>query len=205
MTTKAFYLGYGPANDVSGQLGALFYFYDSTVSSGATACTSLGVDQTSTAVGIAASFAAAVNAYSSTNYGGVPDSAEWLVAPMGASSKAFSNPTRALDSAFRPSTVSDTLGVYSVSVACSLSLTGGQQGSIVLEYADDSGFTTNVKTTAQLTNGNTGALTIGLNTLQTYGGVLSGVIPMGKWARLRSVNTTGTPTKSSVNAQEIQF
>lgn len=166
----------------------------------------LSVGISDTAASLLAQVPSAVDATWFLYFGAHVSSGEWLVNPLGAGTpKAFSNPSRSLNTAFQPSTTQDTLGTYSVSIASSLSLTGGQAGSIVLEYADDSGITTNVKTVAQVANGNTGALTLGLSTLQTYGAVTTGIIPAGKYARLRSVNVTGTPTMASVNAQEVQF
>lgn len=200
MTTKAFYFGYGPNGAT---VGAAAYVFDGT--NGACISPALSIGLSDNAATIMAQVPGVVNAYCSANFGFVPDTAEWIFGPAGGVVKSFSNPSRALNTAFQPSTVSDTLGIYSVSVACTLSLSGGQAGSIVLEYADNSAFTSNVKTAAQLSNANTGTLTIGLNTLQTMGGVVSGIIPVGKWARLRTVNTTGTPTQTSISSQEILF
>lgn len=119
--------------------------------------------------------------------------------------KVFTTPTRALDTAFQPSTARDTLGIYSVQIASNLSLSGGQLGSLQLKIADDSGLTTNVVTLTEIANGNTGTLTIGLNTVQTTGGVLMAMIPAGKYVKLVSVDTTGTPTQSIVRSQEVQM
>lgn len=117
--------------------------------------------------------------------------------------RSFTSPTRSLDSAFQISTTRDAAVSYSVSIASSLSLTGGQDGKVILEYANESGFTTGVTEVCEVRNGNTGTLTIGLNTVQTYGGVVSGMIPAGKYVRMRSVDTTSTPTQAYVKAQEV--
>ncbi len=117
--------------------------------------------------------------------------------------RTYTTPTRALDTAFQVSTVRDTFGLYSVSIASSLTLTGGQDGSVVLEYADNAGMTTNLKTVGTLRNANTGTLTIGINTLQTYGGQIGGIIPAGKYVRLRSVDSTATPVQSYVSSYEV--
>lgn len=111
-------------------------------------------------------------------------------------------PTRSLNTAFQPSTTTDVIVSYAVDIACTLTLTGGQTGTVVLEYADDSGISTNVKTVQSTANANTGTLTIGLSLTQTATASLSGVIPAGKWVRLRTVNTTGTPTFTYRSAAE---
>ncbi len=95
------------------------------------------------------------------------------------------------------------MALYSVSIPCALSLTNGENGAVVLEYADDSGISTNVVTVGTVRNGNTGTLVIGLNTLQTYGAQISGMIPAGKYVRLRPVDTTGSPTQAFVSSQEV--
>lgn len=203
LTVNVLILGYAPSGSVPAILG---YFYSTTLGYGGCFQQDLTAGSTITADALAAQIPAAITAWGMENLGVVPDSVQWCFTPVGnPTPKSFSSPSRALNTAFQPSAGMDTLGLYSVSIAASLSLTGGQNGSIVLEYADDSGFTTNVKTVAQSTNGNTGSLTIGLNTVQTQGAVLSGIIPASKYARLRTVNTTGTPTNASVMAQEVQM
>lgn len=132
-----------------------------------------------------------------------PDAVEWLTNTSPPSSYSFANPTRSLNSAFQISASRVALVNYAVSIACALSLTTGQQGTTYLEYADDSGFTTNVVTVNQFVNGNTGTLAIGLALTQTVTGMLSGVIPAGKYVRLRTQNNTGTPTFTFQGAQEV--
>ncbi len=84
-----------------------------------------------------------------------------------------------------------------------MSLTSGQSGTAILEYADDSGFTTNVKTVSRVTNSNSGTLTVGLALTQVGGSPLSGMIPAGKYARIRTVNNTGTPSYTLTNSYEV--
>lgn len=117
--------------------------------------------------------------------------------------KSFANPTRSLNTAFQVDSTRDAAVSYSVDVACALSLTGGQTGTVYLRYADDSGHTTNVKEVCRFVNGNTGTLTIGLNITQNNTGTLSGIVPGGKYAKLVTENTTGTPSFTYRNAQEV--
>jgi len=91
---------------------------------------------------------------------------------------------------------------YSVSIATALSLTGGAAGYVSLETAADSGFTTSLQEIGRVTNSQTGTLTIGLALNQTISGALSGFVPAGNYVRLKSVNTTGTPTYAFIVGQE---
>ncbi len=117
--------------------------------------------------------------------------------------RSFSNPARTLNSAFQISGSRDCLVSYTVDIACTISLTAGQTGTLTLEYADDSGFTTNVVTVQTAVNANTGALTIGLNLTQTTTAGITGVVPAGKYVRIRTANTIGTPSFTFRAAQEV--
>lgn len=119
--------------------------------------------------------------------------------------KSWSNTNRSLNSSFQISTTRDALVSYSVDIASTLSLVAGQTGTVYLEYADDSSFTLNITTICQTANGNTGALTIGLNLTQTGTATLSGLIPSGKYAKLVTENTSGTPTFTYKRGQEVLF
>lgn len=116
---------------------------------------------------------------------------------------SFATSTRSLNTAFQISAGSAVFVSYSVDVASTLTLITGQTGTVILEYADDSGFTTNVVTAQSAVNGNTGTLAIGLNLTQTGTASVSAMIPAGKYVRLRTVNTTGTPTFTYRAGQEV--
>lgn len=119
------------------------------------------------------------------------------------SAMSFANPSRSLNTAFQISGTKNALVSYSVDISCTMSLTSGQSGTVVLEYADDSSFTTNVKTVSMPKNTNSGSLTIGLALTQVNTASLSGVIPAAKYVRLRTVNNTGSPTFTLQNSQEV--
>lgn len=132
--------------------------------------------------------------------------ANWPITGLSTpSTPTFNNPTRTLNSAFQISSTQPARVSYAVSIAATLSLTTGQSGTVVLEYADDSGFTTNVKTVQSSINGNTGSLTIGLNLVQTVTATIAGEVPAAKYVRLRTVNNTSTPTFTFVSAQEVLY
>lgn len=118
-------------------------------------------------------------------------------------SRIFNTPTRSLNTAFQISTTQDAFVSYSVDISCTMSLTSGQTGSVTLQYADDSGFTTNVKTVQSGSNGNTGTLTIGLALTQIGTAQLSGMIPSSKYVKLVTTNVTGTPTFTYKSASEV--
>lgn len=117
--------------------------------------------------------------------------------------RTFTTPARSLNSAFQISVLQDVQVSYAVDIAATLSLTTGQTGTVVLEYADNSGMSTNVVTLQSAVNGNTGTLAIGLGLTQTATVTLTGIVPAGKYVRLRTVNTTGTPTFTFRTAQEV--
>lgn len=120
-------------------------------------------------------------------------------------STSYASPSRSLNSTYQNNNYRNLFVTSTVDIACSLSLTGGQTGTVVLEYADDSGFTTNTKTIQSTVNGNTGTLTIGLAITQTSSASLTGMVPPQKYYRWRTVNNTGTPTFTFRSAQEVLF
>lgn len=129
-----------------------------------------------------------------------PDALVWL---RDVSKRVQSQANRSLNSAFQISSTRDCFVNYSVDVSCTLSLTTGQTGTIFLEIASDSGFTTNVQELCRFVNGNTGTLTIGLNLTQNCTGTLSGYIPVAYYCRLRTANTIGSPIFNFRSGQEI--
>jgi hypothetical protein len=119
------------------------------------------------------------------------------------SNRSQTSPSRSLNTIFQVSTTQDSLVNYSININCTLSLTGGQTGTVILEMATNSAFTTGVQTLSTFVNGNTGTLTIGLNITQIYGTNIIGYVPAGNFVRIRTVNTTGTPTFNFTQGQEV--
>lgn len=110
---------------------------------------------------------------------------------------------RALNTGFQVSTTSWVFANYSVDIATVVNLVGGQVGTVFLEYADNNTFTTNLVEVARFVNGQTGTLVVGLTLNQTNTGTLTGYIPPNKWVRIRTANTTGTPTFNIRSGQEL--
>lgn len=104
--------------------------------------------------------------------------------------------TRPINStAFQPSATQDAMVSYCVEIACTLSLSGGQTGTIFLEVSPDGA--SNWVEIGHVSNGNTGTLTIGLNITQTLAGCIAGMIPAGYYGRLRQTGTAASYTYKS--------
>lgn len=111
--------------------------------------------------------------------------------------------TRTLNSSFQISTTRGALAIYSVQLTVTASIAGGQNGDVVLEIASDSGFTTNVQTLGIAGLGQTYTLAVALQGVQPQTSTVSGFVPPGYYARLRTVNNTGTPAFSVRAGQEV--
>lgn len=141
------------------------------------------------------------NTGSAGTYSGVTTDAQGRV--TAGTARSFSYTTRALNTCFQASATRDASVSYAVDIAATLSLSGGQQGTVFLELFSDSGCTTGTQEVTRATNGNTGTLSIGLSTVQTGTARLQGVVPAGMYLRLRTSNDTGTPTFTARPGQEV--
>lgn len=110
---------------------------------------------------------------------------------------------RSLNTAFQISTTRDAWVSYSVQITVTASIAGGQNGDVILEIASDSGFSANVQTLAISGLGQTYTLAIALQGVQPQTGVVTGYVPAGYYARLRTVNITGTPAFAFRAGQEV--
>lgn len=105
---------------------------------------------------------------------------------------------------FRPSTVRDCHVSYSVQIDTSVSLSGNSTGYAVLEICPTNSATAgDWIEIARIASGQSGTLVIGLVLNQVGGGCLSGIIPIGYYAKIRTVNTAGTPTYTVRGQQEV--
>lgn len=117
--------------------------------------------------------------------------------------KSFAYPTRSLNTCFQLSSTRDAAVQYGVDVQTSISLTGGQTGTVYLRSYTNSSCTTGAQELNRFVNGAAGTLTLGLNVTQTVSGRLGGVIPAGLYAQLVTENTVGTPTFTARPGQEV--
>lgn len=136
-------------------------------------------------------------------YTSIVQSKSGLINISNSATKSFSSVSHSLNSAFQISTTRDCFVSYGVDIAATLSLTGGATGTITLQYADNSGMSTNLVTVNSAINANTGTLTLGLALTQTITAIVSGVIPAGKYVRIVTANTVGTPTFTYRTGQEV--
>lgn len=116
---------------------------------------------------------------------------------------AIASGTRNFNQAYQISSTDQAQISISVSISCNLSLSGGQAGNVQLQISPNG--TSGWITMAQVTNGNTGTLTIGLNTTQVCGGQLTCPLPVGYYWRATTTNTTGTPTYTFNGGNEITY
>lgn len=94
-------------------------------------------------------------------------------------------------SPFQPSTTRNAFVTYTARVVSNLSLSGGAVGRVELR-SDASNPPTTVR--ARVAGGNSGTLTIGLNTNDTAEAPMSYIVPVGHFVQIVSVNESGTPT-----------
>lgn len=113
-----------------------------------------------------------------------------------------SSVTLSLNTGAQISSTRDAQVSYTVGVANVLTLTGGAAGYVALEIATNSGFTTGLQEVGRFGNSNTGGLVVGLTLNDSIQGNISGFVPAGYYRRLKTYNTTGTPTYSYLSGQE---
>lgn len=107
--------------------------------------------------------------------------------------------TRPLNTAFQLSATRPATVYYGVDVTVTALLVAGSRGTAVLEYADNAAMTTNLVQAFSGTSGVGGVLNA--NTVQTV--PLNAFIPAGKYVRIRTVNTAGSPTFAYSGGQEV--
>lgn len=128
-----------------------------------------------------------------------PTGATGSQGPAGFSTVTPSTPTRTIGTAFQPSTTNAALCLYSIQIACTASLIGGQAGQVQL-LSDASNPPTTIRAT--IANQNTSGLTIGLTVVNNQTAMLTYLVPSGHYVKLVSTNTTGTPSYSMVSQTE---
>lgn len=125
-----------------------------------------------------------------------PPGATGATGPAGspAPTPSQSAAARSLNTIYRVSTTRPAWVTYSVQLTVTATIAGGQNGDVVLEIASDAAFTTAVQTLSISGLGQVYSLAVAIQGVQPQTGVVSGFIPAGYYARLRTVNNTGTPT-----------
>lgn len=107
---------------------------------------------------------------------------------------------------FQVDAARDSIVTYSVTITSASTLTGGAAGYVVLEIASTNSATAgDWREISRSANGQANALIVGLALSQVGGGPVNGVVPAGWYARIRTVNTTGTPTYTYNSGQEVKL
>lgn len=111
--------------------------------------------------------------------------------------------TRALNTAFQVSANRDALVNYSVQCTITASIAGGQSCDVILEIATDAAFTAGVQTVGIIGTGQTYTLAVAIQGVQPQTAQVTGYVPAGYYARLRTVNVSGAPSYQFRVGQEI--
>lgn len=115
------------------------------------------------------------------------------------------HPSRTLNSCFQASSSQTSIVNYELSITPTFTLTGGQQGTVVLNTYTNSLCTTGADEIARFTNGNSGSLVIGVTLNQPIINTMGGTIAPALYAKLVSTNDTGTPTITLNKSTETYY
>lgn len=125
------------------------------------------------------------------------------------SSRSQSSPVRSTTTStgatgFQPSSSKDALVHYSCTIITTATIGGASSGTIVLEIAPTNSATAgDWVEKCRMTNGQTITLAVALQSVQTIASTLSCMVPSGYYAKLRSINNSGTPTYAVNSTQEV--
>lgn len=112
--------------------------------------------------------------------------------------------TAAAANGFQISSTKDAEVSYSVDINTSVSLSGNSSGYVVLEICPtNSAVAANWIEVSRVTSGQSGTLVVGLVLNQVGGAATPATVPAGYYARIRSVNVSGTPTYNVRGQQEV--
>lgn len=109
---------------------------------------------------------------------------------------------------FQVSSTRDAIANYSVTIttAVQIGVVTNVEGYVALEIAPTNSATAgDWVEIGRVTQANNIALALALSSTQKGGGQIGGVIPAGYYAKLRTVNTSGTPTYALNSGQEVQL
>jgi hypothetical protein len=134
--------------------------------------------------------------------GGTNGSFVWIPLGYTPPARVFSYVTPDLNNISQLSTTRDVDVRYSLSITTGLTLiVNTSSGTAYLEIADDSGFTTNVKILAKQTLSPSGVIAFSI----TEGKTLTGIIPAGKYVRIRTNVDSGSASFMAESSEEIQL
>lgn len=114
--------------------------------------------------------------------------------------------TAAAANGFQISAINNTSVFYSVNINTTATIGSSSDGYIILEIAATNSTTaSDWKEVSRSRNGQNITLAALLSSVQNIGGELMNIVPAGYYARLRSVNVSGTPGYSYISGQEVQL
>lgn len=120
--------------------------------------------------------------------------------------RTFNATSRALNSCYQISATKDALFNYAVDVSTALSLTNGAEGTVTVTSYTNNSCTTGAVNIASGSPAQTGTLVVGLGVNQKVPVALGGMIPAGRWVKINTANTVGTPTFAiRATQQEVLF
>lgn len=127
-----------------------------------------------------------------------------------ATKRSFNNtPSRSIvtgtgATGFQVSSTRDSSVNYSATIVSTATIAGAATGYIALEISPTNSATAGDWVEIGRTpNGQAVSLAVVLQSVSTGGGQVGGIIPAGYYAKLRSVNTAGTPTYTYNSGQEV--
>lgn len=135
------------------------------------------------------------------SYSGVTTDAQGRV--TAGTTRSQSSATRSLNTVFQVSASRDSVVQYSVQTTITASISGGQDGDVFLDIASDIGFTANVQSLDVAPCSQNYTLAIALQGVQKCAAQVGGFVPAGYYARIRTVNNTGTPAFAYRLGQEV--
>ncbi|MBC2659756.1 hypothetical protein H7A76_30350 [Pseudomonas sp. MSSRFD41] len=135
------------------------------------------------------------------SYSGVTTDAQGRV--TSGTVRSQSQVTRALNTVFQVSATRDANVQYAVQCTVTSSIGSGQDGDVFLDIAADAGFTTSVQSVDVSPCSQVVTLAIALQSVQKGSVSVRGFVPAGYYARIRTVNNTGTPAFLYRLGQEV--
>jgi hypothetical protein len=126
--------------------------------------------------------------------------------------RIFATSTRSIETGtgatgFQLSDTRDTIVNYAVSITTTASIGGASAGYVTLEMAPTNSTSSSAwyEVGARCRNDQTITLAVALQSVQNVGCTLNAVIPAGYYAKIRSVNVSGTPSYTYISGQEVQL
>lgn len=105
---------------------------------------------------------------------------------------------------FQVSSTRDAEVRYSTTIVTTSNIAGSQNGTVVLEIAPTNSVTaSDWSEIGRCTNGTSYTLAIAIQGVSTQACQITGYVPSGYYAKIRSINNAGTPTFSFNSSQEV--